>query len=111
MIHVCENADRLGEVSFVPYDSPISNMNQVFLETLYDENAACHIALGDSFPMCFENGPTIDKDVLLKEHNLNKCDSHVDFMVGTKDMSITGITKDGREVPIFVNGNFAEEFN
>ena len=111
MIKVCENADRLGEVSLVPYSSPISNMNQIFLETLYDENAACHIALGDSFPMCFLNGPTIDKDVLLQEHHLNKCDSHVDFMVGNKDMNIIGITHDGREVPIFVNGNFTEEFN
>ena len=111
MIHVCENSDRLGEVALVPYDSPISNRNQIFLETLYDENAACHIALGDSFPMCIKDGPTTDKDVLLREHHLNKCDSHVDFMVGTKDLNITGITNDGVEVPIFINGNFTEEFN
>ena len=111
MISLCENSDLLGEVALVPYDSPISNTNQVFLETLFDENAACHIALGDSFPECIENGPTIEKEVLFKEHNLNKCDSHVDFMVGNKDMSIIGITEDGREVPIFVDGNFSEEFN
>ena len=111
MIKVCENADMLGEVSFVPYDSPISNMNQIFLETLYDENAACHIALGDSFPMCFKNGPTTSKEELFTEHHLNNCDSHVDFMVGNEDMNITGITQDGKEVPIFVNGNFTEEFN
>ena len=111
MVKVCENANQLGEVALVPYDSPISNRNQVFLETLYDENAACHIALGDSFPMCIKDGPNTDKDVLLNEKHLNKCDSHVDFMVGTRDLNITGITKDGREVPIFVNGNFTEEFN
>ncbi|MBR2678378.1 MAG: aminopeptidase [Bacilli bacterium] len=111
MVNVCENADRLGEVALVPFDSPISNTNRVFLETLFDENAACHIALGDSFPECIENGPTIDKEVLFNEHNLNKCDSHVDFMVGNSDMNIIGITEDGKEIPIFINGNFSEEFN
>ena len=111
MINLCENSNRLGEVALVPYDSPISNTNQIFLETLFDENAACHIALGDSVPECIKDGPNIDKDILFKEHNLNKCDSHVDFMVGNKDMHITGITEDNREIPIFVDGNFTEEFN
>ena len=111
MISICENSDYLGEVALVPYDSPISNTNQIFLETLFDENAACHIALGDSFPECIKDGPNIDKDVLFKEHNLNKCDSHVDFMVGNKDMSIIGITEEGEEVPIFEKGNFSKIFN
>ena len=111
MINICENSEYLGEVALVPYDSPISNTNQIFLETLFDENAACHIALGDSFAECVENGTNMDKDVLLEEYHLNKCDSHVDFMVGNKDMSITGITKEGKEIPIFINGNFSEEFN
>ena len=111
MINICENSDMLGEVALVPYDSPISNTNQIFLETLFDENAACHLALGDSFPECIENGPSIDKDVLFKDHNLNKCDSHVDFMVGNKDMNIIGITEDGEEVPIFEEGNFSKIFN
>ena len=110
MVNLCEGSDMIGEVALVPYDSPISNTNLVFLETLFDENAACHIALGDSFPECIENGPKTDKKVLLEEHNLNKCDSHVDFMVGTKDMNITGITEDKKEVPIFIDGNFSEEF-
>ena len=110
MVNICKNSNMLGEVALVPYDSPISNMNEVFLETLFDENAACHIALGDSFPECIENGPTIDKDVLFNEYHLNKCDSHVDFMVGTKDMNIIGITEDGKQIPIFVDGNFTEEF-
>ena len=111
MINICENSDMLGEIALVPYDSPISNTNQIFLETLFDENAACHIALGDSFPECVENGSNIDKDVLFAEYNLNKCDSHVDFMVGNKDMNIIGITEDGEEVPIFEEGNFSEIFN
>ena len=110
MIDICENSNMLGEVALVPYDSPISNMKEVFLETLFDENAACHIALGDSFPECIENGPNISKEVLFNEYNMNKCDSHVDFMVGTKELNITGITKEGKEVPIFINGNFSKEF-
>jgi len=111
MIHVCENSDMLGEVALVQYDSPISNSNQVFLETLYDENAACHLALGNSFTECIKDGPITDKDILFNEHHLNKCDSHVDFMIGTKDLNITGIKEDGTEIPIFVDGNFTEEFN
>ena len=110
MIHICENSNRLGEVALVPYDSPISNTNQIFLETLFDENAACHIALGDSFPECVENGPSMTKEQLLEEYHLNKCDSHVDYMIGTKDMNIIGITKEEKEVPIFENGNFSEIF-
>lgn len=111
MVDVCENANMLGEVALVPYDSPISNTKQVFLETLFDENAACHVALGDSFPECIENGPSIEKEELFTKYNLNKSDSHVDFMVGTKDLDIIGITKDGKEEYIFKNGNFTEEYN
>ncbi len=110
MISICKNSDMLGEVALVPYDSPISNTNQIFLETLFDENAACHIALGDSFPECIENGPTIKKETLFDEYHINNCDSHVDFMVGTNDLDITGITEEGKEVPIFVKGNFSKEF-
>ena len=111
MINICENSNMLGEVALVPYDSPISNSNQVFLETLFDENAACHLALGDSFPECVKNGSKIDKEVLFNDYHLNKCDSHVDFMIGNKDLNITGVTYDGVEIPIFREGNFTEEFN
>lgn len=111
MIHICKNSDMLGEVALVPYNSPISNCNQVFLETLYDENASCHLALGDAFPECIENGTKMEKEVRFNEYHLNHCDSHVDFMIGTKDLKITGVTKEGVEIPIFINGNFSEEFN
>ncbi len=111
MINICKNSNMLGEVALVPFDSPISNCNQVFLETLYDENAACHLALGDSFTECIENGPSIPKEELFNNYNLNNSDSHVDFMIGTSDLNITGITKDQKEIPIFINGNFTEEFN
>ncbi len=110
MINICKNSDMLGEVALVPYDSPISNSNIVFLETLYDENAACHIALGDSFPECFKNGINMTKEELF-EKNLNDCKSHIDFMIGTKDLKVTGTTHDNKEIPILINGNFTEEFS
>ena len=109
MINICENSNMLGEVALVPYDSPISNTNMVFLETLYDENAACHLALGDSFPECINEKGT--KKELFEKYNMNNSDSHVDFMIGTKDLNIKGITHDNKEIDIFINGNFTEEFN
>ena len=109
MINICENSNMLGEVALVPYDSPISNTNMVFLETLYDENAACHLALGDSFPECINEKGT--KKELFEKYNMNNSDSHVDFMIGTKDLNIKGITHDSKEIDIFINGNFTEEFN
>lgn len=111
MINICKNSNMLGEVALVPFDSPISNCNQVFLETLYDENAACHLALGDSFPECIKGGPITEKEVLFKKHQLNNSDSHVDFMIGNKDLNIIGIRENEEEIPIFENGNFTEEFN
>ena len=110
MINICENSNMLGEVALVPNDSPISNTNIVYLETLFDENAACHLALGDSFPECLENSSGKTKDELFSL-GLNKCNSHVDFMIGNKDLSIKGITKDNEEIDIFVDGNFSKFFD
>lgn len=111
MINICKNSNMLGEVALVPFDSPISNCNQVFLETLYDENAACHLALGDSFPECIKDGPVTEKEVLFKKYQLNNSDSHVDFMIGNEDLNIIGVRENEEEIPIFENGNFTEEFN
>ena len=105
MISSCPNMDRLGEVALVPYDSPISNSGILFYETLFDENASCHLALGDSFTECFKGGLDMTKEELL-EKGLNKCDNHVDFMIGTNDLSIIGETYDGKEIEIFKQGNF-----
>ena len=105
LIKSCENADRLGEVALVQYDSPISNSNVLFYETLFDENAACHLALGDSFNECLEGGIDMNKEQLLEE-GLNKCDNHVDFMIGTSDLSIIGETYGGETIEIFKDGNF-----
>lgn len=109
MITNCDNSEYLGEVALVEYDSAISKTNLIFFETLFDENASCHIALGDSFPECYENGPAMDKKELY-DLGLNDCDSHTDFMIGTKDLEIVGITEDKKEIKIFENGNFTKEF-
>ncbi|MEG1658634.1 MAG: aminopeptidase [Oscillibacter sp.] len=107
-ISVDEGACYFGEVALVPYDSPISNQKILFYNTLFDENAACHIAFGEAYP-CLVGGQKMTKDEL-KAHGLNDSITHVDFMVGTRDLSIVGTTQDGREIPVFVNGNFAEGF-
>ena len=91
--------------ALVPYDSPISNLKLLFYNTLFDENAACHIAFGEAYP-CLKDGHGLSKDEL-KARGLNDSITHVDFMVGTRDLTITGTTHDGREVPVFVDGNFA----
>ena len=110
IISSCKNSNMLGEVALVPYDSSISNSNVIFYETLFDENAACHLALGDSFPKCLENGENIKKEELFTKYHLNNCTNHVDFMIGNKNTDIMGITSEGKEVPIFINGNFSEYF-
>ena len=95
----------LGEVALVNNDSPISNTKVVFGTTLFDENASCHLALGDGFPECIKNGLDMDKEDLL-EHGINQSSNHVDFMVGTPDLEIEAETKNGK-VKIFTKGNFS----
>ncbi|MDR3982292.1 MAG: aminopeptidase [Dysosmobacter sp.] len=107
-IAVDEGASYFGEVALVPYDSPISNQKILFYNTLFDENAACHIAFGEAYP-CLEGGQKMTKEEL-KARGLNDSITHVDFMVGTPDLRIVGTTHDGREIPVFENGNFAQGF-
>ncbi len=104
-ISVDEGASFFGEVALVPYDSPISNQKILFYNTLFDENAACHIAFGEAYP-CLQGGQSMSKEEL-KQRGLNDSITHVDFMIGTADLAITGVTHDGKEIPVFVNGNFA----
>ena len=104
-ISVDEGASYFGEVALVPYDSPISNQKILYYNTLFDENAACHIAFGEAYP-CLKGGQQMTKEEL-KARGLNDSITHVDFMIGTADLSIVGTTHDGREVPVFVDGNFA----
>ena len=105
-ISVDEGAAYFGEVALVPYDSPIRNQEILFYNTLFDENAACHLAFGEAYPECIRGGETMDKEER-KAHGLNDSITHVDFMIGTRDLSIVGTTRDGRQVPVFVDGNFA----
>ena len=108
MIEEFEGMNFLGECAFVDYDSPISRTNMVFNETLIDENASCHLALGRGFPKCIPNGENMSDEELL-ENGINRSKNHVDFMVGTSDLNIIGTDVYGNNVPIFVDGNFAEE--
>ena len=105
MLESDEGSTRLGEVALISYDSPISNMNVLFYNTLFDENASCHLALGNAYTMNIKNGYEMSLDEL-KEKGYNSSMIHVDFMFGSKDMNITGITKDNKEIKIFKNGNF-----
>ena len=106
MIAMDEAAPYLGECAFIPYDSPINNTNILFYNTLFDENASCHLALGMGFTNLIKN---FDKYTLeeLYAKGINDSMIHVDFMIGTKDLNIVGTTKDGKKVQIFKNGNWA----
>lgn len=100
-----EGATRLGEVALVPFDSPIQKSGILFFNTLFDENAACHLALGKAYPTCIEGGAEMD-DSELSERGANDSLVHEDFMVGSRELSIDGITGDGKTVPVFRHGNF-----
>ena len=101
-----EGSCRLGECALVPFHSPISEMNILFYNTLFDENAACHLALGASFAECVSNGEAMSVEEL-EEAGLNQSREHVDFMIGTEDLSIIGTDKNGKEIVIFKDGDFA----
>ncbi|MCL2008222.1 MAG: aminopeptidase [Treponema sp.] len=104
-LDVDEGARHFGEVALVPHSSPISNMGILFYNTLFDENASCHFAFGKAYPAFVDTDSISDEE--LKKRGANDSFVHVDFMIGTKDMKITGITRDGKEVPVFINGDFA----
>ena len=80
----------------------------MFYDTLYDENASCHLALGMGFPECIEGGLDMSREELLA-HGINQSTTHVDFMIGTDDLNIWGVSANGEETPIFVNGQWAWE--
>ena len=106
MIRMDEGACKLGEVALVPVTSPINQTGILFYNTLYDENAACHLALGLGFNNCIKNYEKYSFQEL-KEMGINDSGIHVDFMIGSEDLSITGYTRDGKKVPIFKNGDWA----
>lgn len=105
IVNFDDGSCSLGEVALIPYDSPISKQHVIYQETLFDENASCHLALGQSFVENIVNGETMDDNELLIR-GCNQSMMHVDFMIGTKDMFIEGIKEDGERVTIFKDGNF-----
>lgn len=106
LFDVDENARYLGEVALVPYDSPISNSGLLFYNTLFDENASCHFAFGKAYPTCIKGGVDLSDEELL-EAGVNDSLIHEDFMVGSKDLEITGELPNGEVEYIFKDGNWA----
>ena len=106
MISMDEGAAYLGECALIAYDSPINNTGILFYNTLFDENASCHLALGRGFNDCIENYEKLTVEECEKL-GVNSSMIHVDFMIGSADMSIVGVTKDGKRVQIFKDGNWA----
>ncbi|MCF2621895.1 aminopeptidase [Collinsella tanakaei] len=108
ILNTDEGARRLGEVALISKNTPISESGILFYDTLYDENASCHLALGIGFAECYEGGYEMTPEEL-RAHGVNTSSTHVDFMIGTDDMDIMGICADGTEVPVFVNGQWSWE--
>jgi aminopeptidase len=101
-----EGARRLGEVALVPHSSPISKSGLLFFNTLFDENAACHIALGQCYSKCFVNGGQLTPEQIAAQGG-NKSLIHIDWMIGSDKIDIDGIHADGRRVPVFRKGEWA----
>ncbi|HEY0329126.1 MAG TPA: aminopeptidase [Rhodopseudomonas sp.] len=101
-----EGARRLGEVALVPHSSPISHSGLLFYNTLFDENAASHIALGQCYSKCFEGGDRLTPAQVAQQGG-NASLIHIDWMIGSADTDVDGITADGRRVPVFRKGEWA----
>ena len=106
LLETDEGAKRIGEVALVPYSSPISNSGLLYYQTLFDENASNHLALGAAYPTNVENGSEMNEEELDKAH-INTSVVHVDFMIGDEGMDIDGIYEDGKREPVFRKGNWA----
>jgi aminopeptidase len=101
-----EGSRRLGEVALVPHSSPISKSGLLFFNTLFDENAACHIALGQCYSKCFVDGANLTPAQIAAQGG-NKSLIHIDWMIGSDKTDIDGVHADGRRVPVFRNGEWA----
>ena len=106
LISMDEGASYLGECALVPFDSPIRNSGILFYNTLFDENAACHLAFGEGFTQCINGSENMTIEEC-RAKGINQSMVHEDFMIGAEDLDITAKTRDGREVQIFKNGNWA----
>jgi aminopeptidase len=101
-----EGARRLGEVALVPHSSPVSKSGLLFFNTLFDENAACHIALGQCYSKCFVDGTKLTPEQI-KAQGGNSSLIHIDWMIGSDKIDIDGLYADGRRVPVFRKGEWA----
>ena len=106
MVSMDEGAGKLGEVALIPYNSPINNSGVLFYNNLFDENASCNLALGAGFNETLKDFEKYT-DAECKARGINESMIHVDFMIGSKDLDIVGVTKKGERVQIFKNGNWA----
>ena len=105
IIDTDDGTKRLGEVALIGKNSPIAKSGILFYNTLFDENASCHLAIGNAYPTCIANGETLTEEEL-KEKGANDSIEHVDFMIGTSDLSVIGVDKDGNETQIFIDGEW-----
>lgn len=106
LLETDEGAKRLGELALVPDASPISQSGLIFYNTLYDENASCHVALGKAYPTNLEGGSEMS-DEELDKHGVNDSLTHVDFMIGSAELDIDGVLPDGSTEPVFRKGAWA----
>ncbi|WEG13152.1 aminopeptidase [Pullulanibacillus sp. KACC 23026] len=106
LIETDEGSHYLGEVALVPHQSPISQSGLIFYNTLFDENASCHLAIGTAYSFNIEGGTTMSKEEL-EAHHINSSLTHVDFMVGSESLNIDAQTQEGEWIPLFRNGNWA----
>ena len=101
-----EGARRLGEVALVPHSSPISQSGLLFYNTLFNENAASHIALGQCYSKCFQNGGDLSKEEV-ENRGGNSSMIHIDWMIGSNQIDVDGISQDGKKIPVFRKGEWA----
>lgn len=106
LVSMDEGARKLGECALVPFESPINKTGILFYNTLFDENCCCHFALGRGFNNTLKNFENLSF-AECKAKGINDSSIHVDFMIGTADLEIDGVTKDGKTIAIFRNGNWA----
>ncbi|WP_257351942.1 aminopeptidase [Pseudalkalibacillus decolorationis] len=106
LLSIDDGMKFLGEVALVPHDSPISNSGIIFNNTLYDENASCHLAVGVAISMSVKNASKLSKEEL-EENGINQSRGHTDFMIGSAELNIEAETQDGERIPLFKDGNWA----
>ncbi len=105
IIETDKGTKYIGEVALIGKSSPIAKLNTLFFNTLFDENASCHLAIGKAYPTCIKNGENLSKKEL-ESLGVNDSVEHVDFMIGTKDLQVYGIEKNGKETAVFVDGDW-----